>query len=150
MVTVRTSLTVNQLLRRKGGGAYATYPGATVYEALLHMAEKNVGALLVIEGGKLVGIFSERDYARKVILQGKTSHVTQVREIMTDKVFFVRPEDTIEECMALMTAQHIRHLPVLSNDEVVGVISIGDVVKAVIDEQGFVIEQMANYITGER
>jgi CBS domain-containing protein len=114
------------------------------------MAEKNVGALLVIEYGKLVGIFSERDYARKVILQGKTSHVTHVREIMTDKVFFVRPEDTIEECMAVMTAQHIRHLPVLSNDDIIGVISIGDVVKAIIDEQGFVIEQMANYISGER
>lgn len=150
MVTVKTSLSVSQLLRRKGGGVYTTYPGATVYEALQYMAEKNIGALLVIEGGKLAGIFSERDYARKVILQGKTSHVTHVREIMTDKVFFVRPEDTIEECMALMTAQHIRHLPVLSNDEIVGIISIGDVVKAVIDEQGFVIEQMANYITGER
>jgi len=150
MVTVKTSFSVSQLLRRKGGGVYATYPGATVYEALQQMAEKNIGALLVIEGGKLAGIFSERDYARKVILQGKTSHVTHVREIMTDKVFFVRPEDTIEECMALMTAQHIRHLPVLSNDEIVGIISIGDVVKAVIDEQGFVIEQMANYITGER
>lgn len=150
MVTVKTSLTVNQLLRRKSGQVYATDPSATVYEALQQMAEKNVGALLVIERGRLVGIFSERDYARKVILQGKTSHVTHVREIMTDKVFFVRPEDTIEECMALMTDQHIRHLPVLAGTDIAGVISIGDVVKAMIDEQGFVIEQLSNYITGDR
>ena len=114
------------------------------------MAEKDVGALLVFESGQLVGIFSERDYARKVILQGKSSRDTLVQDIMTPQVIFVWPEHTIEECMALMTEKHIRHLPVIDDDQVVGVISIGDVVKSIISEQEFVIEQLTNYITGDR
>jgi CBS domain-containing protein len=150
MVTVKTNLTVNQLLRRKGREVYSCRPDTTVYEALQLMAEKNVGALLVLEAGRLVGIFSERDYARKVILHGKSSRETPVQEIMTRKVYRVRPDDSMEECMALMTARHIRHLPVMVGEQVVGVISIGDVVKEIIEEQGFVIEQLENYITGDR
>lgn len=112
------------------------------------MAEKEIGALLVIEDGELIGIISERDYARKVILKGKTSVDTPVREIMTSKVIYVLAEQSIEDCMALMTEKHIRHLPVYTGDQLVGVISIGDVVKAVISQQEFVIEQLEKYITG--
>jgi len=109
-----------------------------------------IGALLVLDGGKLIGIMSERDYARKVILKGKSSLDTPVREIMTAKVFFIRPAQTVEECMALMTDKHIRHLPVMEGDKVVGVISIGDLVKATIEEKDFLIKQLENYITGGR
>ena len=142
--------TVSMLLQSKGDDAWSVSPGTTVYDALVLMAEKNVGALLVVEGGRLVGIFSERDYARKVILQGKSSRHTSVGEIMTSRVVYVRPEQTIEECMALMTDKRIRHLPVLEGDRVIGVISIGDVVKAIISEQEFMIEQLENYIAGTR
>ena len=139
---------VNQVLQTKGHEIWSVTPEILVFDALKLMADKNVGALLVLEGDKLVGIFSERDYARKVILRGKASTDTPVREIMSLQVFYVRPEQTIEECMALMTDRHIRHLPVLENDNVVGVISIGDVVKAIISEQEFTIKQLENYITG--
>jgi len=143
--------TVKQLLQGKGPDVWSVAPTTSVYEALALMAGKNVGALLVLKAGQLVGIFSERDYARKVALQGKTSKDTPVSEIMTSKVVYVRPEQTIEDCMALMTDKHIRHLPVLADDhQVLGVISIGDVVKAVISEQSFIIEQLENYITGAR
>jgi len=143
--------TVKQLLQGKGSDVWSVAPTTSVYEALALMAGKNVGALLVLKAGQLVGIFSERDYARKVALQGKTSKDTPVSEIMTSKVVYVRPEQTIEDCMALMTDKHIRHLPVLADDhQVLGVISIGDVVKAVISEQSFIIEQLENYITGAR
>jgi CBS domain-containing protein len=114
------------------------------------MAEHDVGALVVLEGEKLVGIFSERDYARKVILHGKSSHDTLIREVMTDKVISITPDTSTEHCMALMTEKHIRHLPVVDAGQVIGVISIGDVVKAIITKQEFVITQLENYISGER
>jgi CBS domain-containing protein len=121
-------------------------PDATVIDALKMMAENEVGALIVLDGERLVGIFSERDYARKVILVGKSSKDTLVREIMTDKVLCVRPEQTVDQCMALMTDKRVRHLPVLDHKKVIGVISIGDVVKEVISEQQFVISQLEHYI----
>lgn len=142
--------TVKQILKDKGSSVLAIQPDATVFDALNLMAEKNVGALLVLERGRPVGILSERDYARKVILKGKSSLKTPVRDIMTERVMFVRPEQTVEECMALMTEKHIRHLPVLLGDEVVGIVSIGDLVKASIDERDFMIKQLENYITGGR
>jgi CBS domain-containing protein len=139
---------VAHLLHAKGHAAWAIPPDASVYEAIKLMADKEVGALLVMEGQRLVGIVSERDYARKVILQGKSSRDTPVREIMTGKVFYVRPDQTVEDCMALMTAHRIRHLPVLDDDRVIGVVSIGDLVKAVISEQEVRIQQLEQYITG--
>jgi len=143
--------TVAQLLRAKGHEVLSVSPETTVFAALQLMAEKDVGALIVLEGGRVVGIFSERDYARKVSLKGRSAKETPIREIMSPRVLYVRPEQTIEECMALMTNKRVRHLPVLEEEErLVGVISIGDVVKAIISEQEFVIEQLQNYITGER
>ena len=140
--------TVTQLLRTKGQQVLSVSPDMPVFEALGVMADKNVGALLVVEGERLVGVFSERDYARKVILKGKSSKDTPVQEIMSSHVLYVRPEQTIEDCMALMTDKRVRHLPVLDQGKLVGVISIGDVVKALIAEQQFIIEQLQNYITG--
>jgi len=140
--------TVTQLLRTKGQQVLSVAPDIPVFEALEVMADKNVGALLVVEGERLVGVFSERDYARKVILKGKSSKDTPVQEIMSSHVLYVRPEQTIEDCMALMTDKRVRHLPVMEEGRVVGVISIGDVVKAIIAEQEFIIEQLQNYITG--
>ena len=134
--------TVAQLLRTKRNEVLSISPEAPVFEALGVMADKNVGALLVVDGESLVGIFSERDYARKVVLRGKSSKETPVREIMSSRVLYVRPEQSVDECMALMTDKRVRHLPVLDQAKVVGVISIGDVVKAKIDEQEFVIEQL--------
>jgi CBS domain-containing protein len=142
--------TVNHCLQTKGRQVWAVSPEATVFEALQMMSEKDIGALLVMDGDNLEGIFSERDYARKVILVGKTSAETLVREVMTSKVIYIRPEQTIEESMAVMTDKHVRHLPVLQAGKVVGVISIGDVVKTIISDQEFVIEQLENYITGQR
>jgi CBS domain-containing protein len=143
--------TVKELLRVKGYQVWSIGPDATVYEALTLMAEKDVGALLVLDNaGQLVGILSERDYARKIVLKGKTSRETPVREIMTERVVWVRPDQTIEECMALMTNKRIRHLPVMEEGRLLGVISIGDVVKDIISEQEFMIAQLENYITGKR
>lgn len=143
-------ITVSQCLQTKGHTVWSVESDRSVYEALQIMAEKDIGALLVVDEGKLVGIFSERDYARKVILHGKSSKETLVGEIMTPRVFYIHPEQSLEDCMALMTEKHVRHLPVLDGERLVGVISIGDVVKAIISEQKFVIEQLENYITGER
>ncbi len=139
---------VAQLLKAKGPDVWTIAPDSSVYEAISLMAEKGVGALLVVEDGRLAGIVSERDYARKVILQGKSSKETPVREIMTERVFYVHPEESVEDCMALMTAKRIRHLPVLMDDRLVGVISIGDLVKSVISEQDSRIQQLESYITG--
>lgn len=139
--------TVRDLLKQKGRDVWSIAPDSTVYDALKLLAEKNIGALLVIDAGRPVGIFSERDYARQVILKGKASKDTPVREVMTSKVVFVRPEQSIEECMALMTDKRFRHLPILEEGALVGILSIGDVVKAVISEKDFLIEQLANYIS---
>jgi len=141
---------VEQILRQKGGAFWSVAPDAMVIDALNLMAEKDVGALLVLGAGRLAGIISERDYARKVILKGKSSLQTPVREIMTQVVVTVRPGNTVEECMGLMTDKRIRHLPVVVEGQVVGVISIGDVVKASLDAKDFVIKQLGNYITGDR
>ena len=142
--------TVTEILRGKGHDVWTISPAATVYEALSLMAVKNVGALVVLEGPRVVGIISERDYARNVILQGKSSRDTPVQDIMTTRVYYVRPQQSALECMALMTDKHVRHLPVFENDLLVGVISIGDAVKAIIEEQEFVIRQYEEYITGRR
>jgi CBS domain-containing protein len=127
--------TVREILQAKGQDVWSISPDATVYEALKMMAEKDVGALLVVEGEKVAGIISERDYARKIILQGRSSVGTHIRDVMTQKVVSIRPEESMDMCMKLMTDVRIRHLAVLSEDEVVGVISIGDVVKEVISEK---------------
>jgi CBS domain-containing protein len=142
--------TVKQILRDKGSQVLSIQPDALVYDALKLMAEKDVGALLVLEKGRLVGIISERDYARKVVLKGRSSLDIPVRDIMIERVMFVRPEQTVDECMALVTEKHVRHLPVLVGDRVVGIVSIGDLVKASIDEKNFIIKQLENYITGGR
>ena len=139
---------VSQLLQDKGGGVLSVTPGTSVFDALKLMAEKNVGALLVMEGGALRGIMSERDYARKVILLGKSSQDIAVRDIMSDKVVTVSPAQTVDECMVLMTAKRVRHLPVLADGKVVGVVSIGDLVKASLEEKDFLINQLEHYITG--
>lgn len=137
---------VKQLVQAKGGQVYGVVPEASVFEALKLMAEKDVGALVVTESGKLAGIISERDYARKVILHGKSSHDMAVREIMTAKVVTVGPGQTVEECMALMTARRVRHLPVIADGDLIGVLSIGDLVKEVIAEQEQTIKQLESYI----
>lgn len=140
--------TVGEILRRKGNAVYSVHPCDTVYRALQVMAQKNVGAVMVLEGERLSGVFSERDYARKVVLRGKSSREALVREVMTTPVAFVEPENTVEECMALMTDRHIRHLPVVEEERLVGVVSIGDVVYAKISEQDFHIRRLVGYITG--
>lgn len=140
--------TIGQLLDQKGSQVWSIPPDSTVYDALRLMAERDIGALLVIKGERLVGILSERDYARKVILQGKSSMKTAVREIMTERVIVISPQNTLEEAMALMTEKHLRHLPVVVDENVVGVVSIGDLVKAKIADQRFIIEQLERYIAG--
>ena len=137
---------VAQLLEGKGREVHTIGPDARVIDALRLMAEKDVGALIVTEGGKPSGIISERDYARKVILHGKSSHDIAVREIMTSKLVTVQPRQTVEECMALMTSKRIRHLPVIEGERLVGVLSIGDLVKEVIAEQEATIKQLESYI----
>jgi len=140
-------ITVGDLLKTKGGENWSVSPQASVYEALEIMADKNVGALLVIEEKRLVGIFSERDYARKVILKGKASKDTPVSELMTKAVLYATPKNTLEECMALMSSKHIRHLPVLDNDRIAGIITLGDVVKRIISDQKLTISELENYLT---
>ena len=139
---------VDQLLDGKGRDVWSITPDATVYDALELMAKKRIGALVVLEGEQLAGLFSERDYARKVILQGKSSKGTPVGDIMSRRVLCIGPEQTVQDCMALMTERRIRHLPVVADDRIVGVVSIGDVVKAVIADQEEVIEHLEHYIMG--
>ena len=140
--------TIAQLLNAKGDQIWSVEPKATIFEALEIMSEKEIGALLVMEDGKLTGIFSERDYARKVILKGKSSKETPVGELMTKKVFYMDPQKTINDCMAMMTAKRIRHVPVIEDNQVMGIITIGDVVNQIISEQEVTINHLENYITG--
>ena len=142
--------TVKDILRAKGSKVYSISPDATVYEALKRMAKKNVGAMLVFEGTDLVGLISERDYSRKTILEGRLSKDTAVREIMTTAVVTVHPDDDIEACMELFTDKRVRHLPVIEKGRIVGIVSIGDVVKSIIDYKEFIIEELENYIKGKR
>jgi len=140
-------LLVADLLNYKGREVWSLPPDATVYEAIEQMAQKGIGATLIMEGERLVGILSERDYARKVILKGKSSRDVRVREIMSQPVVCARPDHTIEQTMGLMTENRIRHLPVMVEDRIVGVISIGDVVRAVIEDKEFHIQQLTKYIS---
>ena len=137
---------LKMLLDGKGHDVWSVHPDDTVLEAIKVLAQKDIGALLVIEDGKPVGIFSERDYARNVYLKGKSSPKTLVRDTMAAPVICVNPDQKVEECMALMTEKRVRHLPVMDGDELVGMVSIGDLVKSVIDEQQFTIEQLEHYI----
>ncbi len=138
--------TARELLELKRPGIVSVSPEATVYEALELMAERHIGALLVMEGPQLVGVLSERDYARKVALNNRNSRETKVREIMTERVICIGPERTIDECMALMSERHIRHLPVLDGDTLIGLLSMRDLVQDTISEQRFLIEQLELYI----
>ena len=139
---------VKDILAVKGQAIYSIAPDASVYDAMKQMADKGIGALLVMETERLVGVISERDYARKVILLGRSSRSTQVKEIMTSHVLYAQPQQNIDECMAIMTERRVRHLPVVDAGKVIGVISIGDLVKSIITEQKFIIEQLEKYITG--
>ena len=138
--------TVQQILQNKGGSTYSVAPESTVLQALQLMADKNVSAVLVMEGQRLVGIFTERDYARKVELQGRSADTTRLGDIMTADVLFVTPANTAQDCMALMTDKHLRHLPVMEAGKLVGLISIGDLVKDIISEQQYLIAQLESYI----
>jgi len=139
---------LQRVLDAKGSEVFSIGPGASVFDALEEMAKRDVGALIVMEDGQVVGIFSERDYARKIILAGKSSHETPVRDIMTDRVIYARPDLTLEQCLALMTDKRIRHLPVMRGGDLIGVVSIGDLVKGIIDDQRFLISQLENYVSG--
>ena len=142
--------TVADVIQAKGPEVWTIPPETIVFDALKIMADKNVGALVVLDGAEIAGILSERDYARKVILHGKSSRELKVREIMSTNVYFVNPDENLEDCMALFTNKRVRHLPVLQNDQLLGIISIGDVVKAVIAEHEYTIKHLENYITGGR
>ncbi len=141
-------MTVRDLLALKGNDIWSIAPDSSVYDAVKLMADKGIGALLVMDGNKLVGIVSERDYARKVMLKGRSSKETAVKEIMTAKVLYVGRKRSIEECMALMTEKRVRHLPVMEDDRLIGILSVGDVIKAIISQQEFIIEQLESYIKG--
>ena len=142
--------TVQRLLQSKGNAVWSIGPDASVFEAVQLMAEKRVGALMVVDRNELVGVISERDYAREIVLKDRVSRDTPVRAIMTHRVLYVRPQQTLEECMALMTDKNLRHLPVLESGRLVGVISMRDVIKDLIAEKEFLIEQLENYITDRR
>jgi len=140
--------TVRDILNGKGTQVWSIGPEQTVFDALTLMADKEIGALVVLDNRKVIGMISERDYARKVILKGRSSRETPVREIMTSRVCYVSQQRTVDECMALMTDKTVRHLPVMEDDQLVGIVSIGDVVKSIISEREFIIEQLEAYITG--
>lgn len=140
---------VRDILNGKSKEVHSISADATVYEALKEMSDKGIGALIVMTGEKVVGIISERDYARKIILKGKTSKDTLVKEVMSSALVNVKPENSVEECMILMTGRHVRHLPVFDQGKFVGIISIGDVVKSIIPKQEMLIEQLSNYISGK-
>ena len=144
---IKITGTISSILKRKGREIWSVTPDQTVYEAIEKMADKAVGALLVISDGKLIGIISERDYARKVILKGRSSKSTFVKEIMTSSVISVTSAQAVDECMDIMTKNRIRHLPIVENEKVLGVISIGDLVKWVISQQEETIEHLQNYIS---
>ena len=139
---------VNDIMRLKGGVIWSVSPQATAYEALELMARQNIGAVVVLDGESLVGIFSERDYARKVVLRGRSSRETKVSDLMTRKVFYVKPESTADECLHLMSSHHIRHLPVMDGARLAGIISVGDVVKTILRDRDVQIQLLENYITG--
>ncbi|MFZ2156716.1 MAG: CBS domain-containing protein [Bradyrhizobium sp.] len=139
---------VRQLLDHKGRKIWSIHPDATVFDAVAKMAEKDVGSLVVMEGDKLVGIITERHYARNVVLKGKTSPATPVRDIMERRVVIARPEQTVEQCMALMSDKRVRHLPVFEGKRLVGIVSVGDLVKSIIGDQKFTIDQLVHYIHG--
>jgi CBS domain-containing protein len=146
-LTKNLLMKVSDILKGKTSNIYSVTAQVTVYEAIKVMGEKNIGALLVMEGEKLTGILSERDYARKVVLKGKSSRETPVKDIMTEQVLTVTPGDTIEKCMSIMTDKHIRHLPVLENENVLGMVSIGDVVNGIIESQKETIAHLQSYIS---
>jgi CBS domain-containing protein len=145
---MQTDYPISSLLHQKTTAIWSVTPDATVFDAIKLMAEKNVGALPVVKDGELHGVFTERDYTRKVALQGKTSRDTRVREVMTGKVFIVTPEDSVTTCMKLMNENRVRHLPVIAGGKVTGIISIGDLVNWIISTQNAAIEQMEQYIAG--
>jgi len=140
--------TIKHVLDNKGHDVQSISPDASVFEALKAMAEHDIGSLAVLENDKLVGIITERHYSREIVLKGKTSPATRVRDIMSTRVVCARPEQSVEECMAVMTARAVRHLPVIEHERIVGIVSIGDMVKSVIDDQKFIIEQLEHYIHG--
>ena len=139
--------TVKQLLESKDNNVWSIAPETTIFEGLQVMVDKNIGALLVTKDEKLVGIFSERDYARKVILKGKASKDTTIAELMTREVVYTTPDDSLDDCMALMTAKHIRHLPILKNNKLIGLLTLGDVVKQIMSSQEFKIQELEKYIS---
>jgi CBS domain-containing protein len=145
---MNANATVSEILNAKGRQTWTVSPNNTVLEAIQMMADKNVGALLVLENGKLIGIISERDYTRKVVLRGKASKDTPVKEILSGTIIHVTPTDSVEECMRLMTSHRVRHLPVLEGDNVTGIISIGDLVNWIITAQTSTIHQLQTYISG--
>jgi len=145
---MKSSVPISALLHHKSPALWSIAPDTTVFEAVKLMAEKNVGSLLVLSDGKLVGLFTERDYARKIVLQGKSSRDTRVREIFTGVVITVKPQDSVEDCMKLMTENRVRHLPVVDKGNVVGIVSIGDLVNWTISAQDAQIAQMEQYIAG--